>query len=236
MKYLVFLATLSTALSADVAILRADVTLQVTVDGGIPPAELATAKTTVAGVFKQAGIALHWQSSTSRDTRGDQGYGASPVIRVRIKEHAARAEHPGALGYTLIPFEGEAESVVFYDRVVATLPFANSTLLGYAVAHEVAHALLRTLTHSQTGLMQARWTRPDYSLMQGRLLFFSPDEARAMQQRRKFPAGDTPNISLEEAKARFAGSSRNRRGTPAYNRTARELHVASTILRRFARW
>jgi hypothetical protein len=53
---------------------------------------------------------------------------------------------------------------VFYHRVQAlsdALGYSPAAMLGYVMAHEIGHLLLRTSAHSAFGIMRARLTRDD---------------------------------------------------------------------------
>jgi hypothetical protein len=60
------------------------------------------------------------------------------------------------------PKSGNLSSVYIFDAVAHKLAFEEgfadrTPLLGYAIAHELGHILLRQNNHSHTGIMQARW-------------------------------------------------------------------------------
>jgi hypothetical protein len=90
------------------------------------------------------------------------------------------------LGLTPMSAEGERGSVayIFYDHVVTQakvmLQFLP-TILGYAIAHEIGHRLLRTTGHSPNGIMRAQWTPGDLrSAALGELLF-TPEESELIR-------------------------------------------------------
>jgi hypothetical protein len=54
--------------------------------------------------------------------------------------------------------------------------------LGYALAHEVGHVLLRSESHGSAGLMRGIWSRADWQCMATVGLWFTMDEASAMRR------------------------------------------------------
>ncbi len=121
-------------------------------------------------VFAQVGVELEWH------WRGKCPL-APHLIDVEFFDNASAARQPGALAYAL-PIEG-THIVIFYDRVAA-LARANrlsvNILLGYVMAHEIAHILQGICTHSKSGIMKAKWEYADTYLMQsGKLGFTASD-------------------------------------------------------------
>jgi hypothetical protein len=52
-------------------------------------------------------------------------------------------------------------------------------ILGHAVAHEIGHVLLNVATHSNFGIMQAKWQGNDFRAMtMGKLRFGAEEKAR----------------------------------------------------------
>jgi hypothetical protein len=76
-----------------------------------------------------------------------------------------------------------SQADVFYAKFAAfrQSPAELSTLLGYAMAHELGHLLLGTNSHSPTGLMRADWRTKDLIDMSQGGLRFSEEQARAMK-------------------------------------------------------
>jgi hypothetical protein len=53
-------------------------------------------------------------------------------------------------------------AIVFYDRIEQLKPTQETdgpTVLGFAIAHEIGHVLLRSSVHGSVGIMKSPWTR-----------------------------------------------------------------------------
>ena len=69
---------------------------------------------------------------------------------------------------------------MFYDRIAKILELrqlSGGRILGHVLAHEIGHALLRTDSHAEGGLMKAHWSRDDLSWMGFQNLGFTPGDA-----------------------------------------------------------
>jgi hypothetical protein len=81
---------------------------------------------------------------------------------------------PGALAYALA-YEG-VHIQVFYDRMADADNDLRPYLLAYVVVHEITHILQRIDRHSDSGIMKAHWSAPEYGLMRiGQLKFADED-------------------------------------------------------------
>ena len=71
---------------------------------------------------------------------------------------------------------------VFADRVKSVAGTdLEGCVLEYVLAHELGHVLLRTATHTATGVMKAQWEPGDYSRMATQILTFSSSHAAAIR-------------------------------------------------------
>jgi hypothetical protein len=104
---------------------------------------------------------------------------AIPEVIVRIVTSQPELM-PGSLGFSLVDVElgSGTLATVFADRVADLARLAGTDagrLFGRAIAHEIAHLLLGTTRHADSGLMRGTWTtgelrrdRPrDWILMSG---------------------------------------------------------------------
>jgi hypothetical protein len=57
----------------------------------------------------------------------------------------------------------------------------KAQILGYAIAHEIGHALLHQAAHSQRGIMQSSWDRDSMQRIAVGTLTFSPEEVERIQ-------------------------------------------------------
>jgi hypothetical protein len=58
----------------------------------------------------------------------------------------------------------------------------TGTVLGLAMAREIGHVLLRSVGHSQAGIMKSPWTKADIQHAAARLSEFTALESRAKRQ------------------------------------------------------
>jgi len=140
-------------------------------------ASTAVARRFASAVLLKAGVALTW----AKPRPG----GLSPdAIRIDLVEDAGDQRFPGSLA---VSYPGAACSTgitVFADRVhaLAGNPARESALLGYVVAHEVAHVLQALNRHSPSGVMKARWTEADRAAIFAGRLAFAPDDVLLMRR------------------------------------------------------
>jgi predicted Zn-dependent protease len=59
---------------------------------------------------------------------------------------------------------------------------SEATILGYVLAHEIAHVLQGIARHSATGIMRARWTDNDLRQMGIRVLAFTPEDVQLIRR------------------------------------------------------
>jgi hypothetical protein len=94
-------------------------------------------------------------------------------------------EQKGALAFAA-PFASTGVRVtIFYDRVALLLSPsapAAAAILGCVLAHEIAHVLLETNGHSESGLMRAHWTADDFAQIARGSLVFTPDDTELIRQ------------------------------------------------------
>lgn len=162
----------------------------------IPRGTLQWATAETSRILSTAGIKLEWEqpSVESAEDRGlDMSSPAAPRTRperqylvIRILPTTAANVFPGALGFALPFAETGAHVEIFYDRIAATARAWNVTpyvVLGFAMAHESGHVLLRSSDHWRGGLMQATWNRATWRLASEGLLAFFPEQKSRMRQR-----------------------------------------------------
>ena len=142
-------------------------TVQVRVynDAGVSAMMLSEAISTAAKVYDKVGVIVAWLDCTSSKERRDEGCNAklTPSTRVlRLQPHelgraVLRADHSrGTIAY-IFPNLVEDLAGRVGNGLAARLLFGR--LLGYTVAHELAHLL--GVRHSESGLMSPVWGRDD---------------------------------------------------------------------------
>lgn len=156
---------------------------------GIPKHTMARAEGEVQNILSAAAIHLEWvDCPTSAE---------EVKIRPVCQELMSNAE----LGLIILPTaRGVADAYVdrdfgiaqifnngqfghyayvFYDRVQHTAAMAGmpaSQLLGSVISHEFGHVLLRSSTHSRSGIMRAQWDHNDLQNLTWGQLKFTPAE------------------------------------------------------------
>src|SRR5262249_38949348 len=145
-------------------------------------------------VLRVAGIVVHWIDCPLRDGQSGPQYQACEtpqnvadiILRIvpRSMEGEQNLEH--ALGYAL-PFVGSpaTRAYVLYDRVQERVGkvhgISASRLVGYVMAHEIAHLLFGDERHSRRGLMMAYWGEKELMQIESGLMSFDSEEAALLR-------------------------------------------------------
>ncbi len=156
---------------------------------GIPKHTMARAEGEVQKILRAAAIHLDWvECPTSAEE-----VKVHPICQERMSDaELGLTTHPTARGvadaYVDRDF-GIAQifnngqfghyAYVFYDRVqhtAALTGMAASQLLGSVIAHEFGHVLMRSSTHSRSGIMRAQWDHNDLQNLTWGQLKFTPAE------------------------------------------------------------
>ncbi len=161
-------------------------------DAGVPRSMLKAAISTLAKVYRKAGVRLMWQECSARqgcaDTLGSD-------VRILVLGAAGavgqRSPGPGELGRAVL-HEGCRQGRIAY--IFASLVDLRATqaamklrqrqlysrllyhrLLGYAMAHELAHLL--GVGHGAEGLMAVAWDTDTLDEIRRGTLTFEPRQA-----------------------------------------------------------
>jgi hypothetical protein len=157
-----------------------DIAVCLRLSADVPLMLLVQGENTASELFEDIGIRVHWTCNNEASSIG-----------VRVREYAPRDFHKGAFAYAL-PYAHEGDRViVFYDRfapMAVSTPMVAAIVFGHILAHEIGHVLAGVDSHSESGLMRARWTDEDYMDMRVHKLRFSPEIERYIYQ----------NLSLQE--------------------------------------
>jgi len=191
---------------------------------------LAHARDFVTATYKQIGVRTEWLGVVQQN---EQRPGSTPphaatarlpiaqiTVIILTPKMAARGHiEEDALGFAAVPEDGMGRiAYAIYDRVRDTAARAamnEDDLLGFVMAHEIAHLLLPRGAHTETGLMRGHWNVRDFQQTDVLKLGFSPQQASVM---RSTLLHDTP---LRSADAIAAGSS----SVDACNATSCEVPV-----------
>ena len=137
-----------------------------------------TAIRTAAAILRDAGLSIEWRDCTGAGSQPDCQNPQRGDLIVRIVPTPPRRTSAAANSLLLRAAPGEEQSqlgVAVLDPVTLTgqlatvfqqpvLRMANragiapAELLGRTIAHETGHLLLRSRSHSSTGLMRENWT------------------------------------------------------------------------------
>lgn len=97
---------------------------------------------------------------------------------------------------------------VFYDRVQHTAALAGistTELLGSVIAHELGHVLMRSTTHSRSGIMRVRWDRNDLKDLTWGQLKFTPEEVGMIHAEALLRLRSAGGLSKAPAEAALSG-------------------------------
>jgi hypothetical protein len=186
----------------------AKLTLRVYNYAHVDAVSLASSEKVAAEAFESLGVELVWVDCPVPKTHS-RAYSACQsdvgpidlVLRILPRHMAIKlAARDDALGsaQTCSEREPACELSVFYCRIdeLAVEGYREDRILGYVIAHEVAHVLLGP-AHSQEGIMRGKWTRNDLQRISwGLLLDFTRDQSKqlryAVLRRMKQPVLDNP--------------------------------------------
>jgi hypothetical protein len=158
---------------------------------GVSHATLAKGMSEATRILGEAGVRLRWIDCPLRPQEAESNPvcrgGLEPnVVVVRLQPRFSPALSPkfrdATLGFAPLVEGGRGSYAnIFQDRVRALArggDFSEALILGHAVAHEIGHLLLGTMTHSASGLMRAHLGRDELKLAQKGRLLFSREQAK----------------------------------------------------------
>lgn len=142
-------------------------------------AELGQAERTAAGIFAGISVAVLFRAGAEPKSPGE----GAIRIEMQLDAKTPAQFHAGAMAYAM-PFGASGTRIhVFCDRVRNTQPDGGTgTILGYVMAHEIAHVLQGVSRHSAEGIMKAHWEIPDYGQMKSGTLPFDPPDAELIHE------------------------------------------------------
>lgn len=155
----------------------------------LAPSDLERAEREAERIFLYAGIRVVWTSGKlATDAKPAPLIVGSKGVTLQLRVWTRAIAEEKAVGYETLGFclsRENGEVVVLADAiqkraVVGTTKFTD--LLGLAMAHELGHVLLRSMSHSVTGVMQARWTEKCLREDERGFLRFTAGEAVLMRE------------------------------------------------------
>lgn len=160
-------------------------------DAGVNAGMLHQAESEAARLFREAGVDIDWvncltgpASSTNLPACTQAEF--RTVLQLRILAHA-RTLDGSVFGVSYLGEDGSGcYSLVFFERVKELDREYHQDpviVLGYVMAHEVAHLLLGANSHSEAGIMRAHWQWQDLVRAGRAELHFTPGESERMRER-----------------------------------------------------
>lgn len=146
----------------------------------VPETAARGAAEIVDELYRDAGIGMAWTHSVAGDQSAGSCDGSEFPIRLTLVRKRPATSH--ALGATSFRPDGTPSMVVYYEATVEdarTRHVSVTTLLGYVIAHEIAHAMLGT-EHDARGIMRAQWTEAEFCRMTSRHLRFGSEQQRIL--------------------------------------------------------
>jgi hypothetical protein len=169
---------------------RATITLRVYDYAQANRAILVAAEREASRILAQAGVTAQWQDCpTSHDAKKDFSgcTAAQPddyivsILPNSMADKVGKGDTFGAAD------GGESHrAAVFYERISERAgrdTTAMDVLAGRVMAREIGSLLLGTNANSRTGIMKARWTSIDLSVLAGNEMLFTAEQARQMDTR-----------------------------------------------------
>lgn len=160
------------------------ITILVYNNAEVPADTLARAEDEAARIFRHAGIETVWLDCPADDFAPKHApcpspSALSPGLRVQSR-------------FQLVPNAVRRDAMGFSTGYLATISLAYAEdlarsgmgavheILGHVAAHEVGHVLLGT-GHTVSGIMRARWSLDDWTLLRQRRLFFTSQQAHFLR-------------------------------------------------------
>jgi hypothetical protein len=186
-------AARATTVSRTATKLDAKLILRVYNYARLDPVSMALSEKVASAIFENVGIEVVWMDCSvskppSRPSPACQSrMGPTDLVLRILPRHMAikLASRDEPLGSAQACTESEpaCEVNVFYHRVdkLGTQGYRAERVLGYVIAHEVAHVLLGP-RHSEEGILRGEWTRDDLERISwGLALDFTKNQSRQLR-------------------------------------------------------
>jgi hypothetical protein len=157
--------------------------------GAVSGLTMAQGEVVAKQILASAGVRIRWVVSAvprgpKLQSAACENAPAVETIDIRFT-YSMPAEYKRGVLAEARPFaKCGVRITVFFDRVsrIFDLRLApDATILGHVLAHEMGHVLLQLQSHSETGLMKARWNDHDFVQMRSKKFAFTPEEIAAIQ-------------------------------------------------------
>jgi hypothetical protein len=176
-------------------------------DAEIPRSTLQRAEEVAGRIYLQAGITIEWQDGTGplsseKIADSSEGAGSSVTLRIVSRPRTLSGED---FGIAFVGDDGRPQQAdVFFASIEhfrETSSASISAILGHVMAHELGHLLLGQKSHSETGIMQARWEGPQLRQLSMGALRFGKHESERIRNRLS-----NPNFPRPTAQTRSEGA------------------------------
>jgi hypothetical protein len=143
------------------------VTIRILDYAGIAKDVIANAQERVAAIYGVVGVQIRWQvtrckldsSSSSADTFTEPAEFVLIVLSSNMSRRLKVA--PDVMGMAIVPAQGAGHiGYVLFDRVTRAAWASRSDVTdisGLVIAYEIGHLMLPDESHSDSGLMRAKW-------------------------------------------------------------------------------
>jgi hypothetical protein len=161
-------------------------------NANVPTKLLAAAEAEVHRIFHLAGVETLWQNCSEKgektQSRGCHVVGSNYIV-LKVLPHAMSVQvrdRGDVLGIATLDENGVGfYGYAFYDRIqrMADERRLAPTLLGHVLVHEIGHLLLRSNSHSISGIMSGRWAGEASRRISEGAMLFTPLESKVMRDR-----------------------------------------------------
>ena len=171
------------------------VTIQIHDYWHVSSQSLSRAREVVTAMYERIGVRTEWmgvvqQSESHPGSPRRDSISRLPIAQVTLiiltPKMAARGHvEESALGFAAVPTEGMGRiAYAIYDRVrdtAARAAMSEEDLLGFVMAHEIAHLMLPRGAHVEAGLMRGHWNVRDFQQTDVLKLGFSAEQANEIR-------------------------------------------------------
>jgi len=171
------------------------VTIQIHDYWHVSSQSLSRAREVVTAMYERIGVRTEWmgvvqQSESHPGSPRRDSISRLPIAQVTLiiltPKMAARGHvEESALGFAAVATEGMGRiAYAIYDRVrdtAARAAMSEEDLLGFVMAHEIAHLMLPRGAHVEAGLMRGHWNVRDFRQTDVLKLGFSAEQANEIR-------------------------------------------------------
>lgn len=161
----------------------------------VPNEVLWRAKYWASRILESAGVSVQWVKG--KPPFDDRRTVCGELLTVTFDPGAPAGFGSQTLAYARLDPERSTEIHIFYGRVLALQRISRpDVILGYVLAHEIAHALEGVPRHSSEGIMKAKWSPLDYAEMAFGLLLFAPEDKELIRAHFGARAARAPGVVM----------------------------------------